>query len=84
MNGMRDVTGKGATMAMAAISSASILSKLHQKACLDLRQLAALHGVDAANATLTKAVAELKRRGKIARIGGQGPRRLFVLATFES
>ena len=71
-------------MTMAAISTASVLSKLQQQACLDLRQLAALHGVDAANAMLTKAVAELKRRGKIARICGQGQRRLFVLATFES
>ena len=71
-------------MTIAAISTASVLSKLQQRACLDLRQLAALHGVDAANATLTKAVAELKRRGKIARIGGQGQRSLFVLATFES
>lgn len=69
---------------MASVSTESILSKFHQKSCLDLRQLAALHGVDAANETLTKAVADLRRRGKISRIGGQGQRRLFVLATFES
>lgn len=69
---------------MAAVSTESILSKFHQQSCLDLRQLAALHGVDAANETLTKAVADLRRRGKISRIGGQGLRRLFVLATFES
>lgn len=71
-------------MTMAAVSTESILSKLHQKPCLDLRQLAALHGVDAADEALAKAVADLRRRGKISRIGGQGQRRSFVLATFES
>jgi len=71
-------------LTVAAVSTESILSKLHQMSCLDLRQLAALHGVDAANEMLTKAVADLRRRGKISRIGGQGQRRLFVLATFES
>jgi len=69
---------------MAAVSTESILRKLHQEPCLDLRQLAVLHGVDAANEMLTKAVADLRRRGKISRIGGRGQRRLFVLATFES
>ena len=71
-------------LTMVAVSTESILSKFHQMAWLDLRQLAALHGVDAANESLTKAVADLRRRGKISRIGGQGQRRLFVLATFES
>ena len=71
-------------MTMAAISTASVLSKLQQRACLDLRQLAALHGVDAANETLSRAVADLRRRGKISRIGGRGARASFVLATFES
>lgn len=71
-------------LTMTEISKESILSKLHKEPCLELRQLAALHGVDAANETLSKAVADLRRRGKISRIGGQGQRTSFVLATFES
>lgn len=59
------------------------MSKLHQESCLDLRQLAALHGTDVANDTLLKAIADLMRRGKITRIGGRGPRTSFVPATFE-
>ena len=66
------------------VSKESVLSKLQKWSCLDLRQLAALHGVDAANETLSKAVADLRRRGKIACIGGRGARASFVLATFES
>lgn len=68
----------------ATVSTKSVLSKLHKQSCLDLRQLAALHGVDAADETLSRAVADLRRRGKIARIGGRGARASFVLATFES
>jgi len=71
-------------LTMTAVSKESILSKLHKQPCLDLRRLAALHDVDAANETLTKAVADLRWRGKISRIGGQGQRTSFVLATFES
>jgi len=59
------------------------MSKLHQESCLDLRQLAALHGTDVANEALLRAIADLRRRGKITRIGGRGPRALFVPATFE-
>ena len=69
---------------MTAISNESILSKLHKESCLDVRQLAALHGVDTTNETLSKAIADLRRRGKISRIGGRGPRTSFILATFES
>jgi DNA-binding GntR family transcriptional regulator len=60
------------------------LSELHRESCLDLRQLAARHGVDAANETLARAIADLRRRGKISRIGGRGRRASFVAATFES
>ena len=66
------------------ISKESVLSKLYRQSCLDLRQLAALHGVDAANETLSMTVADLRRRGKISCIGGRGARASFVLATFES
>ena len=66
-----------------SISKESVLSKLQQRSCLDLRQLAALHGVDAADETLARAVADLRRRGKISCIGGRGARASFVPATFE-
>lgn len=59
------------------------MSKLHQESCLDLRQLAALYGTDAANETLLRAIADLRRRGKITRISGRGARTSFVPATFE-
>ncbi len=65
------------------VSQESVLSTLLRRSCLDLRQLAALHGVDAANETLARAVADLRRRGKISCIGGRGARASFVLATFE-
>jgi hypothetical protein len=65
------------------ISKESVLSKLREESCLDLRQLAALHGVDAANESLFKAIADLRRRGKITRIGGRGSRTSFVAGTFE-
>ena len=70
-------------MTSTTISKESVLSKLHQESCLDLRQLAAHHGVDAANEALFKAIADLRRRGKITRIGGHGSRTLYVASTFE-
>ena len=70
-------------MTVATISKESVLSELQKQSCLDLRQLAALHGTDVANDTLLKAIADLMRRGKITRIGGRGPRTSFVPATFE-
>ena len=70
-------------MKSSTISKASVLTKLCAASCLDLRQLAALHGVDAANETLFKTVAELRRQGQITRVGGRGARTSFVAATFE-
>jgi len=66
------------------ISSESVLSVFRQRACLDLRKLAAALGVDAANAMLRMVIENLERNGKIRRIGsGKGRHTLFVLATFE-
>ena len=65
------------------ISKESVLSKFREESCLDLRQLAARHGVDASNEALYTAVGDLKRTGKIQRLSGQGRRTLFVLASFE-
>lgn len=59
------------------------MNRLHQESCLDLRQWAARLGTDAADEALLKAVADLRRRGKITRIGGRGARTSFVPATFE-
>lgn len=67
-----------------AISEHSVLRRLHQESCLDLRQLAALHGVGSGNEALARAVAGFRRRGKIAWIGGRGARRSFVPASFEN
>lgn len=77
------VCKRAAVLTTTNISAESLLNTLHQKSCLDLRQLAALHCTDAANEALLRAVAELRRRGKIARIGGRGARTSFVPATFE-
>ena len=66
------------------VTSQSVLSKLHLHSCLNLRQLAVLHGVDAANDALLTAVTDLKRKGCIRPIGGQGRRASFVLATFDT
>ena len=63
------------------ISKESVLSKFWEESCLDLRQLAARHGVDASNEALYTAVGDLRRTGRIHRIGGQGRRMLFVLAS---
>ena len=66
------------------VSRQSILSKLRLHFCLNLRQLAALHGVDTANESLVTAVADLKRNGHIQPTGGQGRHTSFVLATFDT
>ncbi|QDX82317.1 hypothetical protein B9N43_14355 [Denitratisoma sp. DHT3] len=66
------------------ISSASILHRLHQEACLDLRQLAALHHVASDDPMLFKTLQALERAGKIRRIGGgKGRRTSFVLSSFD-
>ena len=66
------------------VTSQSILNNLYLHSCLNLRQLAVLHGVDAANDALVTAVTDLKRKGCIRPIGGQGRRASFVLATFDT
>lgn len=66
-----------------AVSPDSILRKLHLHSCLNVRQLAALHAVDASNEALVAAVADLKRRGRIRSTGGHGRHTAFVPATFE-
>ena len=63
------------------ISSKSIMGKLQIHSCLNLRQLAALHGVDAANEALVTAVADLKRKHYIRPTGGQGRHTSFVIPT---
>lgn len=68
---------------VAPISNESVLKVFRQFACLDLRKLAVALGVDTTNAMLRMAIEELKRNGKIRRIGGKGRHTLFVLATFE-
>lgn len=65
------------------VTSKSIMGKLQLHSCLNLRQLAALHGVDAANDALVTAVADLKRNGRIRPIGRQSQHTSFVLATFD-
>ena len=65
------------------VSPDSILRKLHLHSCLNVRQLAALHDVDASNAALVAAVADLKRRGRIRSTGGSGRHMAFVPATFD-
>ena len=65
------------------VSKESVLRKFDEESCLDVRQLAARHGVEASNEALHIAVGKLKRTGQIQRIGGQGQRTSFVLATFE-
>lgn len=70
-------------MATGLVTSKSIMGKLQLHSCLNLRQLAALHGVDAGNDVLVAAVADLKREGRIRPTGGQGRHTSFVLATFD-
>lgn len=65
------------------VSKESVLSMLREESCLDLRQLAARHGVEASNEALYTVVGHLRRTGRIHRVGGQGRRSLFVLTTFE-
>lgn len=73
-----------ARLAAEKICAASILHKLHQEACLDLRQLAAVHGVSSDDPMLFKMLRDLERRGKIRRIGGgKGRRTSFVLSSFD-
>ncbi|MDD2700446.1 MAG: hypothetical protein PHH36_04325 [Sideroxydans sp.] len=67
-----------------SISSEAVLRVFRRFACLDLRKLAVELGVDTANPMLGMVVGDLKRNGKIRRIGGgRGRHTLFVLATFE-
>jgi len=65
------------------VSPNSILRKLRLHACLNVRKLAALHGVDATSEALAAAVADLKRRGRIRSTGCRGRHAAFVLATFD-
>lgn len=69
---------------MTNISNQSVLHEFRQESCLDVRKLAALHGVDARNETLCRAILDLERSGKIRRIRGKGRNTSFVLATFET
>ena len=66
------------------VSKESVLSKFREESCLDLRQLAARHAVDASNEALYAVLGDLRRTGRIQRVGGQGRRTSFVLASFES
>lgn len=68
---------------MNAISSDSVLNLFRQSALLDLRKLAFALGVDTANSMLAATIRNLRRNGKIRRIGGKGRHTRFVLATFE-
>ena len=77
------VSKRSTDLTATTISNESLMSRLHQESCLDLRQLAALYSTDAANEDLLKVIADLRRRGKITRIGGRGVRTSFVPATFE-
>ena len=70
-------------MSTGLVSSNSILRKLYLYSCLNVRQLAALHDIDASNKALIAAVADLKRRGQIRSIGGRGRHTAFVPATYE-
>lgn len=70
-------------MTTGLISTESILRKLHLHSCLNVRQLAVLHGVAVSNEALVAAVADLKRRGRIQFIGGRGRHTAFVPATFD-
>jgi len=60
------------------------LCEFRQESCLDVRKLAALHGVDAGNEKLCRTILDLERDGKIRRIRGKGRNASFVLATFET
>lgn len=68
---------------MLAISKESVLSLFRKESCIDLRKLAAHHGVDATNVVLSTVISDLERNGKIRRIGGKGHRATFALSTFE-
>lgn len=65
------------------ISQETILKEFRTYSFLDLRQIAARHGVAATNEHLCRTIDDLRHLGKICRIGGKGRRTLFVLATFE-
>ena len=66
------------------VTSKSIMGKLQLHSCLNLRQLAALHGVNVADKGLVTAVAHLKRKGCIRPTGSLGRHVSFVLATFDT
>lgn len=68
---------------MNSISPDSVLKLFRQDAFLDLRKLAFQLGVDNANSMLKAVIGNLKRDGKIRRIGGKGRHTMFVLTTFE-
>ena len=70
-------------MSTRLVSPDSILRKLYLHPCLNVRQLALLHNVDASNEALNAAVADLKRRGRIRTTGGRGRHTAFVPATFD-
>jgi len=70
-------------MSAELVSPQSILRKLHQHTCLNVRKLAALHGVDASSEALAAAIADLNRRGRIHSTGCRSRHAAFVLATFD-
>lgn len=66
------------------ITNDAVLGIFRQEACLDVRKLAGQLHVDSRDTTLIMAIANLRRAGKLRRIGGKGHHALFVLSTYEA
>ncbi len=66
------------------ISAEAVLNVFRQESCLDLRKLAGQLRVDSRDTELSMVIDNLRRAGKLRRIGGKGRHTLFVISTFEA
>lgn len=77
------MTTKNTNVRLGIISQDSILIEFRKAPIRDRRQLASVHGVDAANEALSNVINCLERTGTIRRISGKGKRLTFVLASYQ-
>lgn len=66
------------------ITNDAVLDIFRQEACLDVRKLAGQLHVDSRDKTLIMAIANLRKAGKLRRIGGKGHHAIFVRSTYEA
>lgn len=65
------------------VSIPSILAAFSAEPCLELRQIAATHGVAIDCQELSSTLSVLEKDGRLCRLGGKGHRTVFIRSSFE-